>query len=74
MGFFLFATAVSRPALEPTQPPVYWIPEVLTPGVKLPRRETYTHLHLVARLRMRGATSPLHRYDFMAGCLRLQGR
>jgi hypothetical protein len=25
---------VSRPALGPTQPPVQWVPEVLTPGVK----------------------------------------
>jgi hypothetical protein len=25
---------VSRPALEPTQPPVQWVPEVLSPGVK----------------------------------------
>jgi hypothetical protein len=25
---------VSRPALRPTQPPVQWVPEVLSPGVK----------------------------------------
>jgi len=25
---------VSRPALEPTQPPVQWVPGVLSPGVK----------------------------------------
>jgi hypothetical protein len=27
-------TSVSRPALEPTQPPVQWVPGVLSPGVK----------------------------------------
>jgi hypothetical protein len=33
MGFFLFTTA-SRLALEPTQPPVQWVLETLTPRVK----------------------------------------
>jgi hypothetical protein len=28
------AASVSRPALEPTQPPVQWVPGVLSPGVK----------------------------------------
>jgi hypothetical protein len=27
-------TSVSRPALGPTQPPVQWVPWVLSPGVK----------------------------------------
>jgi hypothetical protein len=27
-------TSVSRPALRPTQPPVQWVPGVLSPGVK----------------------------------------
>jgi hypothetical protein len=32
--------SVSRPALEPTQPPVQWVPGVLSPGVKArPRRD-----------------------------------
>jgi hypothetical protein len=26
--------SVSRPALRPTQPPVQWVPGVLSPGVK----------------------------------------
>jgi hypothetical protein len=34
----------SRPALELTQPPVQWVPEVLSPGVNCGRG-----MHLVAR-------------------------
>jgi hypothetical protein len=41
---------VSRPALRPTQPPVQWVPGVLSPGVKSGRGVTLTtHPHLVAR-------------------------
>jgi hypothetical protein len=35
-------TSVSRPALGPTQPPVQWIPGVLSPGVKRGRGLTLT--------------------------------
>jgi hypothetical protein len=38
LGIFLFTTA-SRTALGPTQPPIQWVPEVLTLGVKGPGRE-----------------------------------
>jgi hypothetical protein len=41
-GFFL--SPVSRPALEPTQPPVQWVPGVLSPGVKRGRDVTLSSL------------------------------
>jgi hypothetical protein len=68
MGFFLFATA-SRPALVSTQPPIQGVLGFLPlrysdRGVKLT-----THLHLVPRLRIRGAISTLSQCVFMASCL-----
>jgi hypothetical protein len=38
LGNFLFTTA-SRPALGHTQPPIQWVSEVLSLGVKRPGRE-----------------------------------
>jgi hypothetical protein len=44
--------SVSRPALGPTQPPVQWVPGVLSPGLKRGRGVTLTtHPHLVQRSR-----------------------
>jgi hypothetical protein len=49
---FLLAPA-SRPALGPTQPPIQWVPGVLSAGVKRGRGVTLTtHPHLVPRLIM----------------------
>jgi hypothetical protein len=49
---FLLAPAF-RLALGPTQPPIQWVPVVLSPGVKRGRGVTLTtHPHLVLRLRM----------------------
>jgi hypothetical protein len=45
--------SVSRPALGPTQPPVQWVPGVLSPGLKHGQGVTLTtHPHLVPRSRM----------------------
>jgi hypothetical protein len=51
---FFSLASVSRPALRPTQPPVQWVPGVLSPGLKRGRSVTLTtHLHLVPRSKMR---------------------
>jgi hypothetical protein len=48
---FLLAPAY-RPALRPTQPPIQWVPRVLSPGVKRGRGVTLTtHPHLVAEVK-----------------------
>jgi hypothetical protein len=45
--------SVSRPALGPTQPPVQWVPGVLSPGVKRGRGVMLTtQPYLVPRSRM----------------------
>jgi hypothetical protein len=57
--FFPLAS-VSRPALVPTQPPVQWVPVVLSPGVKHGRGVTLTtHPHLIPRSRMSRSYTPL---------------
>jgi hypothetical protein len=38
LGIFLFATAFI-PDLGPTQPPIQWVPEAVSLGVKRPGRE-----------------------------------
>jgi hypothetical protein len=51
--FDLLLAPASRPALGPTQPPIQWVPGVLSPGAKRGRGVTLTaHPHLVPRLRM----------------------
>jgi hypothetical protein len=59
-GIFLLAPA-SRPALRPTQPPIQWVLEVLSPGVKRGRGVTLTnHPHLVPRLSMSRSYTSSH--------------
>jgi hypothetical protein len=59
-GQRIFSLAsVSRPALGPIQPPVQWVPGVLSPGLKRGQSVTLTtHPDLVPRSRMsRSCTS-----------------
>jgi hypothetical protein len=62
------STTVSRPALEPTQPPIQGVPGALSLGIKWPVHKANHSLHLVPRSRMRGTIPPLHQYAFMAWC------
>lgn len=41
----------SRPALQPTQSRIRWVPAVLFPELKRPGREPATHFHLAPRLK-----------------------
>jgi hypothetical protein len=53
LAFSFFFLSASRPTLGPTQPPIQWVPGVLSPGVKRGRGMTLTtHPHLVPRSRM----------------------
>jgi hypothetical protein len=50
-----------RPVLGPTQPPVQWVPGVLSPGVKRGRGVMLTtHPHLVPRLSMSRSYTSSH--------------
>jgi hypothetical protein len=46
------SSIMSRPALEPTQPPVQWVPGAVYPGIKRQGVKLTTLLHLVPMLRM----------------------
>jgi hypothetical protein len=47
-----FLAPASRQAPRPTQPPIQWVPGVLSPGVKRGRGVTLTtHPHLVAEVK-----------------------
>jgi hypothetical protein len=61
--------SVSRPALGPTQPPVQWVLEVLSSGLKRGRGVTLTtHPHLVPRSRMSGVGDILHPPSAIMAC------
>jgi hypothetical protein len=51
---FLFSTA-PRLVLGPTQPPLQWVRDAPSSGVKRPGREITTHLQLVPTSRKRGS-------------------
>jgi hypothetical protein len=61
----LFAMA-STLALGPSLPPIQLILGVLSPGIKRLGVRLTIHLHLVLKIKMRGAMPPLLQYMFMA--------
>jgi hypothetical protein len=53
----------SRPALGSTQPPIQWVPEALSPGVKRPVREADHSLPISAEVKkicIYTSTPPFH--------------
>jgi hypothetical protein len=67
-GIFLFTTA-SRTALGPTQPPIQWVPESLSLGVKRPGGEACHSPPSNSEVNVRGAISPFPKFAFMVWCL-----
>jgi hypothetical protein len=58
-GKILLFCAASRPALGPTQHPIYWVPDALSPRVKRPGREADHSLPSSAEVKDGGAIPPL---------------
>jgi hypothetical protein len=64
-------TAVSRPALGPTKPPIQWIPGALSVGVKRPGREADHSLPSSAEFKNAWIYTSAPQYAFMAGSGRI---
>jgi hypothetical protein len=59
-----FQSISPKPTLGPNHPPIQWIPEVLSPGVKRAMHQAQTHLQLVQRSRKCESVQPLlHTYS-----------
>jgi hypothetical protein len=67
MGIFFFSTA-SRPALEPTQPPIQWVPGALSLWVKRPGCETDHSPPSSAEVKNAWRHTSTPQYAFMAWC------
>jgi hypothetical protein len=65
MRFFFLPS----PCLEPTQPPIQWVPGALTPGVKRPGREADHSLPTSAEVKNTWGYAPFPQYVFMAWSL-----
>jgi hypothetical protein len=67
LGIFLFTT-MSRLALMPTQPPIQWVPGVLSLGVKRPGREADHSPPSSAGVKNAWSYTSTHQYAFKAWC------
>jgi hypothetical protein len=68
LGIFLFTTA-SRTALEPTQPPIQWVPGAISLGVKRPGREADHLPPSSAEVKSTWSYTSTPQYAFMAWSL-----
>jgi hypothetical protein len=66
LGIFLFTA--SRMALGPTQPPIQWVPEALSLGVKWPGHEADHSPHVEPRSNNEWSYTFTPQYTFMAWC------
>jgi hypothetical protein len=67
LGIFLFTTA-SRPALEPTQPPIQWVPGALSLEVKRPGLEADHSPPSSVEVKNASSYTSTPQYAFMAWC------
>jgi hypothetical protein len=65
-GLGIFIITASRTALEPTQPPIQWVPGALSLGVKRPGREDDYSSPSSAEVKECVELPPLPQYAFMA--------
>jgi hypothetical protein len=68
LRIFLFTTA-SRTALEPTQPPIQWVPGTLSLGIKRPGREADHSPPSSAEVKNAWSYTSTLQYVFIAWCL-----
>jgi hypothetical protein len=68
VGIFLFTTA-SRTALEPSQPPIQWIPGAFSLGIKWLGREPDHSPPSNAEVKNAWSYTSTPQYVFMAWCL-----
>jgi hypothetical protein len=68
LGIFIFATA-SKPALEPTQPPIQWVLGISSPEVKRPGRKSNLLLPSNIEVKNKRNYTSTQSYVFMALCL-----
>jgi hypothetical protein len=74
LGIFLF-TAASRPALEPTRPPIQWLTGALSLGVKRLGREADHSPQFSAEVKIAWSYISTPQYAFMAWCsVKAQGQ